>query len=426
MHLNDPANMICAGVFSRLRRQVGELRFDAKWYFSENFTGLELEDGGERGTSGFQWEKRLLMNEIMTVSVDTRSVVSMTLALLEDSVPEDVRNIFLGGVTAVAVRSDGDTPPCKNGVTRESVMIKEPEKVLHLVGNFHVLEPNEVFGIVRREGFRIDELVSSVTLELAITCESPNRVVYGTFSCTEESRLDIVSDSWREWEGKRCEIPSPILPEDRDEGLIQDAIAGVKRLNNVQLDGKPMKIEIVGTNIVTPPAPLPNGAFGFEDTNGVPRRLAKARERKGRDLDQVRCIKGEDDTVLVEDGHIKNKWQSYFHRLLNDEGDRAIVLGELEHSEECRDFSYCRRFKVEEVREAVRRMRRGRATGPDEIPVDFWKFAGEAGVRWLTGLFNEIFKTAKMPEAWRWSTMIPRYKNKGDIQSCNNYRGLSY
>ncbi|KAF3616109.1 hypothetical protein FXO38_34747 [Capsicum annuum] len=105
-------------------------------------------------------------------------------------VPEDVRNIFLGGVTAVAVRSDGDTPSCKNGVTRESVIIKEPEKVLHLVGNFHVLEPSEVFGIVRREGFRIDELVSSVTLELVITCESPNRVVYGTFSCTEESRLD--------------------------------------------------------------------------------------------------------------------------------------------------------------------------------------------------------------------------------------------
>ncbi|XP_076888292.1 uncharacterized protein LOC143538675 [Bidens hawaiensis] len=54
--------------------------------FSENFTGLELEDGGGRGTSGSHWEKRLLMNEIMTGSVDTRSVVSkMTLALFEDS-----------------------------------------------------------------------------------------------------------------------------------------------------------------------------------------------------------------------------------------------------------------------------------------------------------------------------------------------------
>ncbi|VFQ99153.1 unnamed protein product [Cuscuta campestris] len=54
--------------------------------FSANFSGLELEDGGGRGTSGSHWEKRLLMNEIMTGSVDTRSVVSkMTLALLEDS-----------------------------------------------------------------------------------------------------------------------------------------------------------------------------------------------------------------------------------------------------------------------------------------------------------------------------------------------------
>lgn len=54
--------------------------------FSQKFSGLELEDGGGRGTSGSHWEKRLLMNEIMTGSVDTRSVVSkMTLALLEDS-----------------------------------------------------------------------------------------------------------------------------------------------------------------------------------------------------------------------------------------------------------------------------------------------------------------------------------------------------
>jgi THO complex subunit 4 len=48
----------------------------------------------------------------------------------------------------------------------------------------------------------------------------------------------------------------------------QDAIAAVKRYNNVQLDGKPMSIEIVGTNISTPASGPP--AFN-PNFNGVPR-----------------------------------------------------------------------------------------------------------------------------------------------------------
>nr|XP_016508544.1 PREDICTED: uncharacterized protein LOC107826111 [Nicotiana tabacum] len=104
--------------------------------------------------------------------------------------------------------------------------------------------------------------------------------------------------------------------------------------------------------------------------------------------------------------------------------DRHIVLGELEHSESHRDFGHYRRIKVEEVVWAMRKMSRGRATGPDEIPVEFWKCVGRAGLKWLTGLFNVIFKAKWMLDEWRWSTMVPLYKNNGDIQSCNNYRGI--
>lgn len=45
-------------------------------------------------------------------------------------------------------------------------------------------------------------------------------------------------------------------------------------------------------------------------------------------------------------------------------------------------------------------------------------------MEWLIELFNVIFNTTKMPEEWRWNTMILLYKNKGDIQNYN-YRGIN-
>ncbi|KAG6483476.1 hypothetical protein ZIOFF_060124 [Zingiber officinale] len=75
----------CAIARIVLPRLVMHTRYHYGAFF-ENFTGLELEDGGGCTTSGSHWEKRLLMNEIMMISVDTRYVVSeMTLVLLEDS-----------------------------------------------------------------------------------------------------------------------------------------------------------------------------------------------------------------------------------------------------------------------------------------------------------------------------------------------------
>ena len=55
----------------------------------------------------------------------------------------------------------------------------------------------------------------------------------------------------------------------------EDAVSAVKRYNNVQLDGKPLKIEIVGTNIATRPAVLPSTNGMYRNQNiAAPRRLA--------------------------------------------------------------------------------------------------------------------------------------------------------
>ncbi|XP_065855541.1 uncharacterized protein [Euphorbia lathyris] len=49
---------------------------------------------------------------------------------------------------------------------------------------------------------------------------------------------------------------------------------------------------------------------------------------------------------------------------------------------------------------------------------------GERGIEWLTTFFNKIWRNNKMPSKWRKSTLIPLYKNKGDVQDCANYRGI--
>ena len=78
----------------------------------------------------------------------------------------------------------------------------------------------------------------------------------------------------------------------------------------------------------------------------------------------------------------------------------------------------------EEVKNALRRMKKGKTVGPDELPVEVWKCMGEMGIEFLTRLFNRLLMGERMTEEWRRSVLIPIYKNKGDAQCCGNYRGI--
>ncbi|KAM2775830.1 hypothetical protein PS2_008375 [Malus domestica] len=148
----------------------------------------------------------------------------------------------------------------------------------------------------------------------------------------------------------------------------------------------------------------------------------RAREKKTRDLNQVRCIKDKDGNVLATENAVKDRWRDYFHNLFNEGHERSTSLGELSNSEECRNYSFYRRIRKEEVVVALKKIKHRKAVGPDDIPIEVWKVLGETGIAWLTDLFNRILKTKKMPNEWRKSTLVPIYKNKGDVQNCMNYK----
>ncbi|AQK61125.1 hypothetical protein ZEAMMB73_Zm00001d054050 [Zea mays] len=118
-------------------------------------------------------------------------------------------------------------------------------------------------------------------------------------------------------------------------------------------------------------------------------KIARIRERNTRNLNQVKCINNEMDQLLVKGQDIKQRWQ---------------------------------RIQESEVKETLKRMKGGKTMGPDGILIEVWKCLGDIAIVWLVKLFNHIFRSNKMPDEW--STLVPIFKNKEDIQRCTNYRGI--
>ena len=151
-------------------------------------------------------------------------------------------------------------------------------------------------------------------------------------------------------------------------------------------------------------------------------KMAKIRERKTRDIGQVKCIKDGAGQLLVKDEEIKHRWREYFDKLFNGENESSTI--ELNDSFDETSMRFVRHIQESEVKEALKRMKGGKAMGPDCIPIEVWKGLGDIAIVWLTKLFNLIFRANKMPEEWRRSILVPIFKNKGDVQSCTNYRGI--
>ncbi|KAK3560807.1 hypothetical protein QTP86_019508, partial [Hemibagrus guttatus] len=148
-------------------------------------------------------------------------------------------------------------------------------------------------------------------------------------------------------------------------------------------------------------------------------RLARQRNRDGKDVQQVRVIKDRDGRVLTSEESVQRRWKEYFEELMNEENEREKRVEGVNSVEQKVD-----KIRKDEVRKSLKRMKSGKAVGPDDIPVEVWKCLGEAAVEFLTSLFNRVLESERMPEEWRRSVLVPIFKNKGDVQSCSNYRGI--
>lgn len=173
-------------------------------------------------------------------------------------------------------------------------------------------------------------------------------------------------------------------------------------------------------------------------------RLATQRHRARRDVQHVRRMRlpavgpAQQGAVAASDTESLERWAQYFTGLSAHPGGDGPANRQVHPSSPMPNpcpaspgsstgadlGGSVATIGSSEVRRALKKSKKGKATGPDEIPTEVWSCLGEPGIRFLTVLFGRILEGAPMPDEWRRSTTVPIFKGRGDVQNCDNYRGI--
>ncbi|KAK3508823.1 hypothetical protein QTP70_009609 [Hemibagrus guttatus] len=122
----------------------------------------------------------------------------------------------------------------------------------------------------------------------------------------------------------------------------------------------------------------------------VKREVSKAKQKAYEELyTRLDTREGEKDLyrVLTSEESVQRRWKEYFEELMNEENEREKRVEGVNSVEQKVD-----KIRKDEVRKALKRMKSGKAVGPDDIPVEVWKCLGEAAVEFLASLFNRVLE----------------------------------
>lgn len=146
------------------------------------------------------------------------------------------------------------------------------------------------------------------------------------------------------------------------------------------------------------------------------RMYEKIKEMTGkRKSKRGTAIKAEDGTVLMDIESIKERWKQYVEDLFEDERPDLEEDDAIEPS-----IPIIR----QEVENAIRQMKRGKAVGDDGVAVEMLEALGEFGVDVLTSLANKIYDREEIVDQMTKSTFITIPKVPGTSE-CSKFRTIS-
>ena len=83
-------------------------------------------------------------------------------------------------------------------------------------------------------------------------------------------------------------------------------------------------------------------------------------------------------------------------------------------------------FSELEVKRAIKQLKQRRASGPDDVPAEYWQAVAETeeGIKTIMNLVNKCWHEERVPDEWHTANVSCIFK-KGNVQDCDNYRPIS-
>ncbi|KAK3511251.1 hypothetical protein QTP70_033990, partial [Hemibagrus guttatus] len=124
------------------------------------------------------------------------------------------------------------------------------------------------------------------------------------------------------------------------------------------------------------------------------KRLAKKKWDMDRTEENRQEYKELQCRVKREVSKAKQKaYDELYTRLDTREGEKDLYRLARQRDRDGKDVQQkVDKIRKDEVRKALKRMKSGKAVGPDDIPVEVWKCLGEAAVEFLASLFNRFLE----------------------------------
>ena len=125
-------------------------------------------------------------------------------------------------------------------------------------------------------------------------------------------------------------------------------------------------------------------------------------------------LKSKDGQILMGKNEILNRWSEYIKDLYNDERCPAPPISSgIESSP----------ILAEEVEHALRKMKKGKVAGPDNVPIDLITALQDIGIMEVTKLLNIIYDKGEIPHDLKNLSLL-RYQRSLEQLIVNNTERL--